>query len=155
MAITTRRQKATYNRLWFEKIMAILALVNLILVFFDLSYIPLRDFWLQGRMQVFLKLGTLEYEIPNPPLKILPFNITPVYDLVKGIEPERFTRKTIPLPGKPLQERHAEGEAYWTFGPDRSPSDTRWAGDHGDCGQSLSVLLCFALTRLKLGWKLY
>lgn len=91
MAITTRRQKATYNRLWFEKIMAILALVNLILVFFDLSYIPLRDFWLQGRLQVFLKLGTLEYEIPNPPLKVLPFNITPVYDLVKGIEPERFT----------------------------------------------------------------
>ncbi|TVQ45390.1 MAG: hypothetical protein EA365_08115 [Gloeocapsa sp. DLM2.Bin57] len=91
MTITTRKYKSTHNRIWFEKIMAILALINLILVFFDLTYIPLRDFWLQGRLQVFVKLGTLEYEIPNPPLKVLPFNITPYYDLVKGIEPERFT----------------------------------------------------------------
>lgn len=91
MALTTRKYKSTHRRLWFEKLMAILAMINLILVFFDLTYIPLRDFWLQGRVQVFLKLGTLEHEIPNPPLKVLPFNITPVYDLVKGIEPQRFT----------------------------------------------------------------
>ncbi len=91
MALSTRKYKSTRGRLWFEKLMAILALINLILVFFDLSYIPLRDFWLQGRLQIFLKLGTLEYEIPNPPVKVLPFNITPVYDLVKGIEPQRFT----------------------------------------------------------------
>jgi len=91
MTIITRKVKPTPIRLWFEKIMAIIALINLILVFFDLTYIPLRDFWLQGRVQFFLKLGALEYEIPNPPLRILPFNITPVYDLIKGIEPERFT----------------------------------------------------------------
>lgn len=81
------------TRLWFEKLMAILALINLLLVLFDMSYIPLRDFWLQGRVQLFLKLGVLEYEIPQPPLKVLPFNITPWYDLVKGIEPERFTTR--------------------------------------------------------------
>lgn len=35
------------RRLWFEKLMAILALVNLGLVLFDLSYIPWRDLYLR------------------------------------------------------------------------------------------------------------
>ncbi|ELR97749.1 hypothetical protein [Gloeocapsa sp. PCC 73106] len=89
--VTGTKVNKSPGRLWFEKIMAILALINLMLVFFDLSYVPLRDFWLQGRVQLFLKLGVLEYKIPPTPLKVLPINITPGYDLVKGIEPHRFT----------------------------------------------------------------
>ncbi len=38
----------------FETCMALLVLCNYILVIFDLTYIPLRDFWLQGRLQITL-----------------------------------------------------------------------------------------------------
>lgn len=71
--------------------MAFWATVNLTLVLFDLSYIPWRDFWLQGRIQLFLKVGQYELEIPEYPLKILPFSLTNYYDWVKGIEPYRDT----------------------------------------------------------------
>jgi hypothetical protein len=71
--------------------MALLALANYLLVLFDLSYIPLRDFWLQGRVQLFLKVGPLEQAIPRNPLRVLPFSLTPWYDWVKGIEPHRTT----------------------------------------------------------------
>jgi len=54
---------------WFKRIIALLAVVNLVLVFFDLTYIPLRDFYLQ----IF------------PPL-------TQIYDPVKGIEPHPETQ---------------------------------------------------------------
>jgi hypothetical protein len=60
--------------------MAVLALVNLLLVIFDISYIPLRDFWLQGRIKVF----GLTLQVPLPPL-------TQGYDPIKGIEPNRDT----------------------------------------------------------------
>jgi hypothetical protein len=52
------------------------------LSFFDLTYIPLRNFWLQG------KIGFFNYSI-----KILPVSITPLYDWVKAIEPNRYTQK--------------------------------------------------------------
>ena len=75
-----------------DKGTAILAFLNLLLVLFDLSYIPLRNFWLQGRVQVLLKIGNFEQEIPQEPLRILPFRITDWYDLVKAIEPHRDTQ---------------------------------------------------------------
>ena len=56
------------HNLWFEKLMAIIATINLFLVFFDSSYIPWRNFYLQRLPQ-----------------------IIPVYDQVKGIEPHRET----------------------------------------------------------------
>ncbi len=77
----------------FEKIMAFWATVNLILVIFDISYIPLRDFWLQGRIQLFIKLGKYELELPKYPVKIIPFRVTNWYDWVKGIEPFRETQE--------------------------------------------------------------
>ncbi|MFM7426716.1 MAG: hypothetical protein ACKO7W_17255, partial [Elainella sp.] len=61
-----RKQKHRPN-LWFERLMALLALLNLGLVLFDLSYIPWRDFY----------------------LKQLP--VLTRYDSVKGIEPHRST----------------------------------------------------------------
>ena len=56
------------RNLWFERLMAIIATVNLCICLFDLSYIPWRDFYLR--------------KIPQ---------ITKVYDKVKGIEPHRET----------------------------------------------------------------
>lgn len=60
-----RRAKAT----WFEQVMAAIALVNLILVLFDLSYIRFRDLYLR-----FLPEPTVWYG-----------------ETFKGIEPERTT----------------------------------------------------------------
>jgi hypothetical protein len=42
-----RAQGKKSQRLWFERVMALLALINLGLVLFDLSYIPGRDFYLK------------------------------------------------------------------------------------------------------------
>lgn len=72
------------RNLWFERGMASLALLNFILVLFDLSYIPLRDFWLQGR----IKILNLTLEIPLPP-------ITKWYDPIKDIEPYRDTQQYV------------------------------------------------------------
>lgn len=76
----TRKTRSARRNLFFERIMAILAVTNLLLVLFDLSYIPLRDFWLQGKIKVF----GLTVEIPLPP-------ITQWYDPIKDIEPNRDT----------------------------------------------------------------
>ena len=84
---TRRWTKKTGVGLWYERLIALLALSNLILVFFDLNYIPLRDFWLHGRVQLLIKVGPLELELPQEPLKILPFRVTDWYDWVKAIEP--------------------------------------------------------------------
>ncbi|WP_375514123.1 hypothetical protein [uncultured Nostoc sp.] len=57
------------RNLWFERIMAITATVNLGLVLFDLSYVPWRDFYLR--------------KLPQ---------IIQIYDPIKGIEPHRDTK---------------------------------------------------------------
>ncbi len=73
--------------LWrgWDRFVALWAAVNLIFVGFDLSYVPLRTFWLQRNL----------YPLPSLPLKlpmtVLP-DVTPLYDPVKGIEPHRETR---------------------------------------------------------------
>ncbi|MBW4463573.1 MAG: hypothetical protein KME47_25525 [Nodosilinea sp. WJT8-NPBG4] len=69
-----RREFSKYDarrlrRRWFERIMAMIALLNLVLVIGDLSYIPLRDLY----------------------LRLLP-GLTNWYgETFKGIEPHRFT----------------------------------------------------------------
>jgi hypothetical protein len=73
------------QRLWFERAMAIAAVANLGLVMFDLSYVPWRDFWLQGRVQV--PLLKFVVRVPMPP------QITQWYDPIKGIEPFRETQQ--------------------------------------------------------------
>lgn len=65
------KQKSPAPRsLWFERLMAIIASVNLGLVLFDLSYVPWRDFYIRNFSQ-----------------------LTQRYDSVKGIEPHRETAK--------------------------------------------------------------
>jgi hypothetical protein len=54
--------------LWVERLMAIIATINLGLVLFNLSYVPWRDFYLRHLPQ-----------------------ITRIYDPIKGIEPHRET----------------------------------------------------------------
>lgn len=71
--------------------MAAIATANYLLVLFNLTYIPFRDFWLQGRVQGFVKIGTFEREIPQEPIIIPRPPITLWYDWVKGIEPNRET----------------------------------------------------------------
>lgn len=55
---------------WLSRLIAIVALLNLFLVFFDLSYIPWRDYY----------------------WKFVP-EVTQLYDPIKGIEPHRDTQK--------------------------------------------------------------
>ena len=85
-------QNQVRRSLWFERLMALLALANLLLVLFDLSYIPLRDFWLHGKVKVLgFTLGPVQVpgyfiRIPLPP-------IAKWYDPIKGIEPYRDTQQ--------------------------------------------------------------
>jgi len=78
----TKSQSQVRRSLWFERGMALIASANLVLVLFDLSYIPLRNFWLQGRISIPLLNQTLK--VPLPP-------IAKWYDPYKGIEPHRDT----------------------------------------------------------------
>ena len=70
-------------RRW-DQLIAVIAAANFGWVIFDISYVPLRNFWLQRNL----------YPIPSfslvVPLPWLP-DITPVYDPVKGILPHRDT----------------------------------------------------------------
>ena len=69
---------------WWDRCVATWAAVNLAWVAFDLTYVPLRTFWLQRNL----------YPIPSVPLAVplrfLP-DVTPWMDPVKGIEPHRET----------------------------------------------------------------
>ncbi|MEI8249638.1 MAG: hypothetical protein WCF98_00540 [Synechococcus sp. ELA057] len=72
------------GRNW-DRFVAIWAAINLVWVAFDLTYVPLRTFWLQRNL----------YPIPSVPL-VLPLHaipdITPLVDPIKGIEPHRETQ---------------------------------------------------------------
>jgi hypothetical protein len=82
--LTATKSKARRN-LGFERTMAIVVSANLLLVLFDLSYIPLRDFWLLGKIKVF---GfTLGIDLPGG----TKFPVTQWYDNYKGIQPHRET----------------------------------------------------------------
>ncbi len=83
------------QRLIIAKIIAIISVLNLGVVFFDLSYIPLRDIWLNGKITLGkFKISNYEYE--GLTLKIIPKSwrekITQ-YDAIKGIVPYRDTQQ--------------------------------------------------------------
>jgi hypothetical protein len=58
------------SRPWWEKFIALVAVVNLLLALFNLTYVPLRDYYL--------------YQFPQ---------LVQVYDPVKGIEPHPVTQQ--------------------------------------------------------------
>lgn len=74
-------RSARLQRRW-DRFVAIWASLNLLWVAFDLSYVPLRRFWLQRNLQ---PLPGLPLVLP---LQVLP-DITPWVDPLKGIEPHR------------------------------------------------------------------
>ena len=69
----------------WDRFVAVWAALNLAWVAFDLTYVPLRTFWLQRNL----------YPIPSVPLAlpltVLP-DVTPWVDPIKGIEPHRETQ---------------------------------------------------------------
>jgi hypothetical protein len=68
--------------LWYERLMATIAVANLGFVGFDMTYVGLRDFWLRGGVSV----GPVSFQVPVPP-------IPQWYDPIKGIEPHRDTEQ--------------------------------------------------------------
>ena len=80
-------QRVTASRLWqyWDRGVALWAGMNLALVLFDITYIPLRTFWLQRNLTPLPQVPLVV------PLTVLP-DITPLYDPVKGIEPHRETQ---------------------------------------------------------------
>ena len=75
--------------------MALLAVINLIVVTFDLTYVPLRDFWLSGQVTVG-GINTAYIEFKGVELDLLPDNISQLitqYDVIKGIETNRDTEE--------------------------------------------------------------
>ena len=79
-------QRVTASRLWrhWDRAVALWAGLNLLWVLFDITYIPLRTFWLQRNLTPLPQMPLVV------PLTLLP-DITPLYDPVKGIEPHRET----------------------------------------------------------------
>lgn len=80
-----RRSRRNPWLLGLDRLMAVAALANLTLVFFNISYIPLRDLYLRH----------------------LPI-ITRLYDPIKGIEPHRETQQYLVLVGQ-LEDKLAAG----------------------------------------------
>ena len=80
---------------WFEKLMALIAVINLTFVAFDLSYIPLRDFWLSGQVTV-AGINTAYIKYEGVALDLIPENVSQFitqYDAIKGIIPNRDTEE--------------------------------------------------------------
>ena len=80
---TPNPQRWAWRR--WDQTIALIAAANLAWVIFDVSYLPLRNFWLQRNLY---PLPTLPVVVPLPWLP----NITPTYDRVKGIERHHSTR---------------------------------------------------------------
>ncbi len=84
--------------------MAIAASTNLLLVILDLTYVPWRNFWLQGNVTIPLTSQQIRIPMPQiscpdrsvetgePPRTIRQSAITCIYDPVKGIQPHRDTQ---------------------------------------------------------------
>lgn len=68
--IQSRPARRFRKALWYERLAVLVALVNLVLVFFNLSYVPLRDFYLREFSWLVRR-----------------------YDPLKGIEPHRDTEQ--------------------------------------------------------------
>ena len=75
--------------------MALIAVANLVVVAFDLSYVPLRDFYLSGQVTLggintaYVQYAGIELDLlPEPVSKFIT-----QYDVVKGILPNRDTEE--------------------------------------------------------------
>jgi hypothetical protein len=92
---SARRVRKYRPNLWLERLMALLAVVNLIIVAFDLSYIPLRDFWLSGQVTLG-SVNSAYIKFDGIKLDLIPQNVSQLitqYDVIKGIIPNRDTEE--------------------------------------------------------------
>jgi hypothetical protein len=92
---SARRVRKYRPNLWLERLMALLAVVNLIIVAFDLSYIPLRDFWLSGQVTLG-NVNSAYIKLDGIKLDLIPQNVSQLitrYDVVKGIISNRDTEE--------------------------------------------------------------
>ncbi|MEM9924603.1 MAG: hypothetical protein AAF915_12770 [Cyanobacteria bacterium P01_D01_bin.50] len=86
------RKLTKKRKLWFEKLMALTATVNLGLVLFNITYIEWRDFYFRNLPQ-----------------------IQKIYDPIKGIEPHRETEnylKKLETFEQPISEKDLESDIY-------------------------------------------
>ncbi|MDJ1175582.1 hypothetical protein [Roseofilum capinflatum] len=90
--------------LWYERIMAAIATFNLALVAFDISYIQLRNFWLQGTIQVPFVGFIIQAPILSDSIDSSP--VTAWYDPIKGIQPNRDTENYLEV----VEELQKEGQ---------------------------------------------
>lgn len=90
--------------LWYERIMAAIATFNLALVAFDLSYIQLRNFWLQGTIQIPFVGLIIQAPILSDSIDSSP--VTAWYDPIKGIEPNRDTEHYLEV----VEELQSQGQ---------------------------------------------
>jgi hypothetical protein len=81
-----KRKKAFNRNLWWERLMAVILLVNLVLVLFDLSYIARRSFY----------FFYVRYQ--DRPV------LTDLYDRVKGIEPNRQTQRYLQTADRAIEQ---------------------------------------------------
>ena len=78
---------STSDKFWrrWDQALALIAAANLSWIIFDISYVPLRNFWIHRNL----------YPLPSSSLMVpLPWlpDITPLYDPVKGIKPHQETQ---------------------------------------------------------------
>ncbi|HEY9909488.1 MAG TPA: hypothetical protein V6D18_18005 [Thermosynechococcaceae cyanobacterium] len=105
MLLPVSRRPQSRPNLWFERTLAIVAAANLGLVLFNLSYVPWRNFWLQGNIPIpltgkFVHIPIPQVDCPDrsveqdqSPRTVRRSIVTCLYDPVKGIEPHRETQR--------------------------------------------------------------
>ncbi|MEB3321654.1 MAG: hypothetical protein VKI81_02405 [Synechococcaceae cyanobacterium] len=79
------------GRAW-DRAVALWATLNLLLVAFDLTYVPLRNFWKLRRVTLLPPLPLVSDRPVVLRLDLLPAGLTDRYDRVKGIEPHHDTQ---------------------------------------------------------------
>ncbi|AAP99557.1 MULTISPECIES: hypothetical protein [Prochlorococcus] len=93
-----KKREKPESKLWvrWEKLIAFVAMINLGWIIFDLSYIPLRSFWINRSI-----------DIPNSSTSIslrwIP-NITPSYDKIRGIKSSKSSKEVQSIFNKLNQE---------------------------------------------------
>lgn len=113
----TSRSGARRKRGWsllYERGAALIALANFGLVLFDLSYVPWRDFWLQGRIELYWLRAfgvnqTITLSVPILSTQSDTSPVTRLYDPVKAIQPNATTQNYLDRVDELQQVMRAEG----------------------------------------------
>jgi hypothetical protein len=83
--------RSLVSRTW-DRAVALWATLNLVLVVFDITYLPLRNFWKLRQLTVLPPVPGLTAEPLVLELRFIPAELTEWVDPIKGIEPHRETQ---------------------------------------------------------------